>query len=283
MGQIKNKEMSLRQSMTVASSHRVDLTTLILFVCVLFAWGCSSAPLPPPTAPFPPRDEVPVESYKFRVAVSDFTDQTERARNLVKTIPDILTTALFKSGRVDLYERDSLRGLSAQDTTSVIRDLMSRRMIDGVISGTITRVTGSKKTLVVEIRLLSRNKAVMYADNHTLTFRGRRAMEINRDDVISLAETISKAMPLAPDIKIVSKSGDRITLGGGENKGLIAGMMGYVQALIIKVRDPKTGEVPRPSYVIVGEVVIDQVTQDSATGRILTGEDIRPNDIVRFK
>ena len=269
--------------MAITSSHRVDLTTLMLFVCVLTAWGCGSAPLPPPTAPFPPRDEVPVESYKFRVAVSDFTDQTERARNLVKTIPDILTTALFKSGRVDLYERDTLRGLSAQDTTSVIRDLMDRRMIDGVISGTITRVAGSKKTIVVEIRLLSRSKAVMYADNHTLTFRGRRVMEINRDDVISLAETISKAMPHAPDIKIVSKSGDRITLGGGKNKGLIAGMMGYVQAPIDKVSDPETGKVPRPSYVIVGEVVIDQVTQDSATGRILTGEDIRPNDIVRFK
>jgi hypothetical protein len=269
--------------MVIRFTHGLNLKTLLLFVCTLVASGCGSATLPPPSAPFPPRDEVPVESYKFRVAVSDFTDQTERAGNLVNTIPDILTTALFKSGRVDLYERDTLRELSAQDTTNVIRDLMDRRMIDGVISGTITRVTGSQKMIVVEIRLLSRNKAVMYADNHTLTFRGRRVMEINRDDVIALAETISKAMPPAPDIKIVSKSGDRVTLGGGENKGLIAGMMGYVQAIIDKVSDPETGEVPRPAYVIVGEVVIDQVTQDSATGRILTGEDIRPNDIVRFK
>jgi len=35
--------------------------------------------------------------------------------------------------------------------------------------------------------------------------------------------------------------------------------------------------------VIVGEVVIDQVSNDSAIGRIVIGEDVLLNDTVRFK
>ena len=239
--------------------------------------------LPPPTVPFPLREEVSIESYKFRAAVVDFTDQTGRAGALVKTIPDILTTALFKSGRIDLYEREPLRGLSPQDSNKEVQSLMEKRIIDGVISGTITQFTGSKKVVVVELRLLSRNKAVMYADDHSLTFRGRRVMEVNRGDVVALAEAISKAVPNVPDIKIASKSGTRITLGSGSNKGLIPGMIGYAQASIDKVSDPNTGEMPRPAYVIVGEIVIDQVSKDSAIGRMIIGEDIRAEDSIRFK
>ena len=249
----------------------------------LFIWGCTSMSLPPPSAPFPPRDVIGIESYKFRVAVSDFSDQTGRAGDLVKTIPDILTTALFKSGRVDLYEREPLRGLSAQDSSKTLKQLMDDRMIDGIISGTVTRFTGSKKTIVVELQLLSRNKAVMYADSHILPFRGRRVMEVNRDKVVELAGIISKAIPTATDTKILSKSGTRITLEGGLDKGLITGMMGYVQARLAKINDPETGDIPRPSYVIVGEIVIEQVTKDSSNAKIISGQDIRPNDLVRFK
>ena len=245
--------------------------------------GCASNPLPPPTAPFSPREEVTIKSYKFRVAVGDFTDQTERAGDLVKTIPDILTTTLFKSGRIDLYERSILRGMSSQETSALIEDLIEKRMIDGVISGAVTRISGTEKTVVIELRLLSRNKAVMYADHHTLTFRGRRSMEITREDVVTLADAISAAIPSVPSSKIASKSGQRITLGVGADKGLIVGMMGYVQTPLDKVSDPATGEIPRPTYVIVGEIVIDQVGNNSATGRIVAGEDVRAKDIVQFK
>jgi hypothetical protein len=257
--------------------------TLFLLVCSLWIWGCGEILPPPPTAPFRPREEVSLENYKFRVAVMDFTDQTGQAGDLVKTIPDILTTVVFKSGRLDLFERDPLRGLSAKDSGEIIHGLMEKRMIDGVISGTVTRFSRTEKTIVMELRLLSRNKAVMYADQHTLTFKGRREMEITRDDVVSLGEAISKAVPRVPDMKIVSKSAGQVTLSGGSNKGLAVGMTGYVQAYLEKINDPETGEIPKATPVIVGEVVVDQVSDDTAIGRVIAGDDILVNDTLRFK
>jgi len=257
--------------------------SLLLLVCAALFWGCSAVVIPPPTAPMLPREEVSIESYKFRTAVIDFTDQTGLAGDLVKTIPDILTTTLFKVGRIDLYERTPLRGMSAQESGPLIEDLMEKRTIDGVISGAITRISGNEKEVVVELRLLGRNKAVMYADHHTMAFEGRRVMEVNRDDVASLAQAISAAIPAVKPARIVSKSGQRINLDAGADEGLIAGMMGYVQAPLDLITDPDTGEIPRPTFVIVGEVVVDQVSKNSSIGRILAGEDIRPGDTVQFK
>jgi len=257
-----------------------------LFLIAFGLWivGCGSQILPPPpTAPFRPREDVSIENYKFRVAVMDFTDQTGQAGDLVKTIPDILTTVIFKSGRLDLYEREPLRGLLARDAGETIQGLVEKRVIDGVISGTVTRFSRTEKTIVIEVRLLSRNKAVMYADQHTLSFKGRREMEITRDDVVSLGEAISKAVPRVPDMKIAGKNAAQITLGAGSNKGLVAGMTGYVQAYLDKVNDPETGEIPKPTPMIVGEVVIDQVSDDTAIGRVIAGDDILVNDTLRFK
>jgi len=258
--------------------------SLIFLVFGLWMCGCTAAILPPPpTAPFRPRDEVLIENYKFRVAVMDFTDQTGQAGDLVKTIPDILTTELFKQGRLDLYERDPLRGLSVRDAGELVEGLMDKGVIDGVISGTVTRFSRVEKTIVIEVRLLSRNKAVMYADQRSLSYTGRRAMEISRDDVFSLGESISKAVPRVPDLRIVSKNAGQITLNGGSNKGLVTGMTGYVQAYLEKINDPETGEIPKPSAIIVGEVVIDHVAEDSAIGRVILGDDVLVGDTLHFK
>jgi hypothetical protein len=269
--------------MTNRPMPNIFVRRLILLAFGLWICGCSVILPPPPTAPFRPRDEVLIENYKFRVAVMDFTDQTGQAGDLVKTIPDILTTGLFKQGRLDLYERGPLRGLSARDAGDVVEGLMNKGLIDGVISGTVTRFSRTEKTIVIEVRLLSRNKAVMYADQRTVSYTGRRAMEISRDDVFSLGEAISNAVPRVPNMKVVSKSAGQITLSNGSKKGLVAGMTGYVQAYLDKVNDPETGEIPKPTPVIVGEVVIDQVGDDTAIGRIIVGDDILVNDTVRFK
>jgi hypothetical protein len=257
---------------------------LIFLAFGLWMCGCTAAVLPPPpTVPFRPRDEVLIENYKFRVAVMDFTDQTGQAGDLVRTIPDILTTELFKQGRLDLYERDSLRGLSVRDAGDLVEGLMDKGVIDGVISGTVTRFSRIEKTIVIEVRLLSRNKAVMYADQRSLGYTGRRAMEISRDDVYSLGEAISKAVPRVPDLRIVSKNASQITLDGGSDKGLVTGMTGYVQVYLQKINDPETGEIPKPSAVIVGEVVIDHVADDSAIGRVILGDDVQVGDTLHFK
>lgn len=269
----------------MTGSRHVDIRKVVfLLACCLWVWGCGGEILlPPPTAPLRPREDVSIENYKFRVAVMDFTDQTGQAGDLIKTIPDILTTVLFKSGRLDLYEREPLRGLSAREAGETIQGLIEKRMIDGVISGTVTRFSRTEKTIVMELRLLSRNKAVMYADQHTLSFKGRREMEITRDDVVSLGDAISKAVPRVPDMKIVSKNAAQVTLSGGSNKGLVDGMTGYVQAYLEKVNDPETGEIPKLAPVIVGEIVVDQVSDDTAIGRIIVGDDILVNDTLRFK
>lgn len=256
----------------------------LLWIGLLVMEGCASAPMAPPTTPpFRPREDTPIESYKFRIAVVDFSDQTGQAGDLVKTIPDILTTALFKLGRIDLYERDPLRGIPSRDAAPMVQELMEKRVIDGVLSGTVTRFSRLEKKIVIEVRLTGRNKAVMYADQHTLSFTGRREMEITRDDVILLGETLSKAVPRVPDMKIVNKNASVVTLGAGSNKGLVAGMTGYVQAILDKVNDPDTGEIPKPIPIIVGEVVIDHVNVDTAMGHIISGEEILVNDTVRFK
>jgi hypothetical protein len=256
---------------------------LMLSAALFAVWGCAAAAPPPPTAPFRPRDDVAIESYKFRVAVSDFTDQTGLAGDLAKTIPDILATGLFKAGRVDLYQREPFRGAGGADATAMIERLVEARTIDGVLAGTVTRFSRVEKTIVIEVRLLSRNRAVMYADQHTLTFTGRRAMEITRDDVAGLASAISKAVPRLKDMRIANKNAAVVTLEGGSDRGLVPGMTGYVQTYLDKVNDPDTGKIPVPTPLVVGEIVIDHVSKDSAIGRILAGEDVRVGDTVRFK
>ena len=245
--------------------------------------ACSSMSLPPLTAPFPPREEISVESYKFRVAVVDFADQTGRAGDLSKTIPDILATMIFKLKRVDIYDRSTLRGLPSDETDILIKDLLEKRVIDGVIAGTVTRFTGTQKSLVVEMRLLSRNNAVMYANDRTVTFRGRRVMEVNRGDVAAIATAISSSIPTVSDAPVASKVSDHVVIEHGAKTGVIVGMTGYIQARRDTVNDPETGAVATPAYVTVAEIVIDQVNRDTSTGRIVAGRDVRVNDIVRFK
>lgn len=262
--------------------NTVPRSLLLLGVGVML-WGCSSLTLPPLTIPLPPRNEIQIESYKFRVAITDFMDQTGSAGDLIKAIPDILTTALFKLDRIDLYERAPLRGLSPQDANTKIQELMDKRMIDGVITGAVTRFTGTQKTMVIELRLLSRNQAVMYASDHTLTFQGRRVMEVNRGDVTAIAKAVSAAIPTVPDIEVTNKIVNRVTLDRGSDAGLIEGLTGYVQARRHTINNPETGTAPNPAYVIVAEIVVEQVSPDSAIGRIIIGEDIQAGDIVRFK
>jgi hypothetical protein len=250
---------------------------------LLAVWGCAAVLPPPPTAPFRPRDDVAIESYKFRVAVGDFSDQTGQVGDLAKTIPDILATSLFKVGRIDLYQREPFRGATGADARAMTERLIEARTIDGVLAGTVTRFSRVEKTIVIEVRLVSRNNAVMYADQHTLTFTGRRAMEITRDDVAGLAGAISKAVPRLKDMRIANKNAAAVTLDGGADRGLVPGMTGYVQTYLDKINDPDTGKVPVPTPLVVGEIVIDHVNQDSAIGRILAGEDVRVGDSVRFK
>lgn len=254
-----------------------------LAAALLALWGCAAALPPPPTAPLRPRDDVAIESYKFRVAVRDFTDQTGQAGDLAKTIPDIMATSLFKVGRIDLYQREPFRGAGGADATVMIERLIEARTVDGVLSGTVTRFSRVEKTIVIDLRLLSRNGAVMYADQHTLTFTGRRAMEITRADVAALASAISKAVPRLKDMRIANKNAAAVTLDGGSDRGLVAGMTGYVQTYLDKVNDPETGKIPMPTPLTVGEIVIDHVNKDSAIGRILAGDDVRVGDWVRFK
>lgn len=245
--------------------------------------GCAPVTAPPLTAPLRPRDDVAIESYKFRVAVTDFTDQTGQAGDLARTIPDILATSLFKAGRVDLYQREPFRGAGGPDAMAQIERLAEARTIDGVLSGTVTRFSRIDKTIVIEVRLLSRNHAVMYADQHTLAFTGRRAIEITRDDVTGMANAISKAVPRLKDMRIAHKNAAAVTLDGGSDRGLVPGMTGYVQTYLDKINDPDTGKIPAPAPLVVGEIVIDHVNKESAIGRILAGDDVRVGDTVRFK
>ena len=94
------------------------------------------------------------KSYRFRVAVQDFIDQTNSAGDLVRTIPDILTTNLFDTRRYDIYDRGQLRDKSSGQAEKLIKQLTDEYEIDGVIVGSITRFSPQSRELTVDVRVI---------------------------------------------------------------------------------------------------------------------------------
>ena len=76
--------------------------------------------MPVLVAPESPRLSINPKSYKFRIAVLDFIDQTNSAGDLVRTIPDILTTSMFDTQRYDIYDRGQLRDKSVSEVERLV-------------------------------------------------------------------------------------------------------------------------------------------------------------------
>ncbi len=249
--------------------------------------GCST--LPPPTLPpaQPRRGMIP-RSYKMKLAVLNFVDQTGTADVLVETIPDVLATELFNTEkRFEVKERAELREFNPNQIEEVRQKYKTE--VDAFLVGSVTRNSESDHTLTLDVRAINaENGTVMYAGNFNIRYSGDRDVKVNRDDITKIAEDLLLAFPPwtpNPDIKIVSKSGANISINLGQEGGARIGM----GVLIVAegetlLRDPVSGE-NLGNEVFVGEAYVYEVAEKTCKARIAENSQgiVKLGDFVRFK
>jgi hypothetical protein len=259
---------------------------------------------PPLVAPSAGRKALrpPPQSFKFRVAVLDFIDQTNAAGDLVRTIPDIITTSLFETppqpappvepgsaapGRFDIYDRGQLRDKSSREAEALVKDLRERFVIDGVIQGSITRFSPQSREMTIDIRLINaQSSAVMFAAQQTLHYTGVLDVKVERADIESLSRTITAAVPVLKDARVAARNGDEVVVNVGEKSGVKKGMAALVIATGNSLIDPASGDALTSRY-IVAEVYVTAVEPDISRAQVVrdTKEPgaIKPGDLMRFK
>jgi len=215
-------------------------------------------------APAPSRRALrpPPSSYKFRVAVLDFTDQTNSAGDLVRTIPDILTTKLFELKRYDIFDRGQLRNKSPREVDDDIRKLKDNHVIDGMIVGSITRFSPQDHKMTIDIRLINAySAAVMHASRQEVSYRGTLDVEVDGADVEKLAQGVREAIPDKDAItgaRIQSVNSDEVVITAGEDKNVKKGMAALIYASGDSISDPVSGE-QLSDRAIIAEVYITAV------------------------
>ena len=233
----------------------------------------------------PPRQALEgVSSYKFRLAVFNFIDQTANAGELVKTIPDILTTSLFKTGRFDIYDRGQLRGKTQNEVEELQRSLKQYYQADGILQGSITRFSPESKTMTLDIRVNNvLSDAVMFAKSMNVGYSGIMDVEVNRDHLDVLAQQVSSAFPNLSEGKVTSIGESAVTINMGEREGVVRGMTGFVVTAGDIMKDPDTGET-LSSEVYVAEVYVAGVEPKTCKAIVSRkSADVRVGDIVKFK
>lgn len=265
--------------------HRI-LRALVLLMTGLLL-GCST--MPPTLAPVPPRRGIQPKSYKMKVAVFNFIDQTGSAGKLVQTIPDILATELYNTGRFELKERAELREIDPAQIKIVQEEY--KEQVDTFLVGSITQFSVDEKIMTLDVRANNaENGTVMYAGGHDVHYTGVLEVKVDRDDIRRIAEDIYTAFPElgGPDTKIISMSGNAVNINLGEKDGAKVGMACLVIASGDTISDPGSGETLSQdiyvgeAYVVeVGEKVCKALIVDSADARTKS----RPflNDRIRFK
>lgn len=225
----------------------------------------------------------PYEPYslKFRLAVINFVDQTGAGGNLVKTIPDVLTTGLYDTQRFDLYDRGQLRELSLND----LEEQQQKLPVDGMLQGAITQIRPADKIIVCDIRVTNRfTNAVMYANSAEFRYTGALDVLVNRDDVNLLSTDIADSFPKLDerqDVRVLDISGNRVTISAGADQRLKTGMTALVYTKGDLTRDMDSGEV-LSSFYYVGQVSIVSVLDRVAKAQIDAGQPL-VGDTVIFK
>ncbi len=232
--------------------------------------GCST--IPPTEAPKPPRRGIKPRSYKMKVAVFNFVDQTDSAGKLIQTIPDILATELFNTGRFEVKERAELREV---DPTSVKQVQEKYKVeVDAFLVGSITRFSVDDKTMTLDVRAINApNGTVMYAGDHDVKYTGVLEVKADRDDINNIALEVETAFPDLgdPATRIISLSGDSITVNLGKKDGAKVGMGALIIASGDTITDPSSGET-LASDIYVGEAYIVEVGS-KACKAIITNRD----------
>jgi hypothetical protein len=241
------------------------------------------APLPPISAFEMTRRPYQPYSLKFRLAVLNFVDQTGAAGQLVKTIPDVLTTTLYDASRFDLYDRGQLRDKTTKDVEALIPTLP----VDGLLQGAITQIRTDQKVIVCDIRVTNKySSAVMFASSAEISYTGAIDVVLARENIASLSRAISDSFPRLDErqpAKILEINGNTVTISAGVDRGIKTGVAALVEASGGGLtRDIDTGEVLASNYY-VGQVSVISVVDRVAKAQIDASGEIRVGDLVIFK
>lgn len=227
-------------------------------VCLLMVAACSS--LPPTFCIKQPRRGIRPRSYKMKLAVFNFVDQTGSAGKLIETIPDVLSTELFGTKRFELKERAELREIDPQKMEEQRNKY--RYTVDTFLVGSITRFSVDDQTMTLDVRAINAyNGTVMYAGHHDVHYKGVLDVKADRKDIQSIADDIYKAFPVlgGSDSKIISLSGDDVSINLGENDGATVGMGALIISGGDTIRDPVSNAALN-NEIYVGEAYVVEVT-----------------------
>lgn len=221
-------------------------------------------------------------SLKTRLAVINFVDQTNAAGQLVKTIPDVLTTGLYETQRFDILDRGQLREKSVND----LREEAGKLPVDGLLQGAITQIQPDEHTIICDIRVTNRlTEQVVYAKSYPIRYKGSLDVVLDRSDINKLSVEIAGQFPTMSEreeARVMEISSDLVTISAGSDKGIRAGMAALVVAPGDLKRDPASGEV-LSSRAYVGLVMVISVNERSSRARIAANTNILVGDRVVFK
>ena len=199
------------------------MKTKLLLITVLTSFLATGCPEPRIPLGFPPylRVKLPrvstyITHFKMRFAVFNFIDQTHAAGELVKILPDMLTTELFNTGRFEIYDRGQLRDRSGEEIEKLMAKMKSRWSVDSFVHGSITGLSPDRKKLSVDIRIISsRGDLVVFAKSFQISYEGRLNLVASRGDIVKIAKTIWEAFPKVADGKIVDLTPQHVVVSRG--------------------------------------------------------------------
>ena len=275
---------------------------MVALAALLLAEGCAT--LPPSLPPTQPRRGITPRSYKMKIAVFNFIDQTGSAGKLVETLPDMLSTELFGTQRFEVKERAELRSVDPQQTKAI--NERYKLELDALLVGSITRFSVEEKVMTLDVRVYNAfNGTVMFASAFDVRYVGVIDAKADRKDIVRVAEAVYAAFPVLGDVtvRVAGMSGNIVTINLGEKDGVKAGMGALVIARGDTLKDPVTRE-ELGDAIYVGETYVIEVGQksskllavpivkmfpgqggaaDEAAARTARDPVIKLNDSIRFK
>jgi len=210
---------------------------------------------------------------KTKIAVLDFQLQGEgfETKDMGIIVAEWFITALVKAGRFDVIERGLIQKLLEEQKLSMsgIVDENTATKI-GKFLGVKTIISGSVMKLqnVIEInaRIIDVETASIIAAENVKSSTAVRLQDL----VVQMSEKIIKNFPL--EGYIVNKTDSKVTIDLGRMAGVREGMefSVYKEGKIIK--HPKTGAIIDVQRIETGKIVVTDVRDKIAEGKILQEE-----------
>jgi TolB-like protein len=213
------------------------------------------------------------EFRKTKIAVLDFQLQGEgfETQDMGIIVAEWFITALVKAGRFEVIERGliqklleeqklSMTGLVDANTATKIGRFLG---VKTIISGSVMKL---QNVMEINARIIDVETASIIAAENV---KSTTAVKL-QDLVVQMSDKIIKNFPL--EGYIVNKTDSRVTIDLGRVAGVREGMefSVYKEGKIIK--HPKTGAVIDVQRIETGKIVITDVRDKIAEGKVLNEE-----------